>query len=104
MEGTYVAYDKFICHRQGFNHQIEIFYGNELTTDYSDTNKSLARLLLGNSASYWKTPLLVRGVDPRTDDPVDLDAKDVPPILNFLASMSMQRSLYPEKFDLSDGY
>lgn len=102
MESTHAAYDKMICHRQAFNHQIEIFYETRLTTDRSDTNRSLARLLPGNSASHWKTPPLARGVDPQTDDPVDLDTNDVPAILDYLASMSMHRSLYPEKFDSSD--
>jgi len=30
-------------------------------------------------------------------DPVDLDTNAMPAILGFLASMSMNRSLYPEK-------
>lgn len=97
MKGRYAAYEKLNCHRQPLNHQVEIFCETYLVTDDNDTNKSLAHLLPGTSTDLWKRPLLARGVDLQTGSLVDLDTKAVPSILDFLASMSINRSLCPEK-------
>ena len=97
MEGLYQAYVKFDCYgelQRRLGHQIEIFYGTQPVTNDDSGNSSLSHLPPGDAATHWNRPLLARGIDHQTGEPVGLDTNAVPAVLDFLA---WNHTLYPEK-------